>query len=237
MEPVYKRVLIKISGEALGGEAGRGLDFKIIDSICEALRKCVDMGVQVAVVVGGGNIWRGLKDGDGYLERTRADSMGMLATAINALAVSGALQKKGIAAEAMTAVDAGPAAIKYTRDEAVRKLESGCVVVLGCGTGNPFFSTDTAAVLRAAEIGADIILMAKNVDAVYTADPKKDPNAKRLDTVTYSQILADHLSVIDMTAAALAADVDIPIMLFGVSDAENICKAVTGLSSGTVIKA
>ena len=237
MEPVYKRVLIKISGEALGGDAGRGLDFKIIDGICDALGKCVAMGVQVAVVVGGGNIWRGLKDGDGFIERTRADSMGMLATAINALGVSGALQKKGIAAEAMTAVDTGSAAIKYTRDEAVRKLESGCVVVLGCGTGNPFFSTDTAAVLRAAEIEADIILMAKNVDAVYTADPKIDPNAKKLDTVTYSQILADHLSVIDMTAAALAADVNIPIMLFGVSDPENICKAVTGLSSGTVIKA
>ncbi len=235
MDPVYKRILIKISGEALAGSAGRGHDFHVIDSICSALHECVRMGVQVAVVVGGGNIWRGEKDGQGRIERTRADTMGMLATTINALALEGSLEKMGISAQTMTAGGMGTAADCYVRDKAVRLLESGTILLLGGGTGNPFFSTDTAAVLRGAELGANIILMAKNIDGVYTADPRIDSSATKIDKVTCSEIIAKNLSVIDMTAAALASTINIPIMLFGIDDTRNICRAAMGTSTGTII--
>ena len=235
MEPVYKRILVKISGEALAGSAGRGLDFSVIDSICEALRECVNMGVQVAVVVGGGNIWRGEKVVQGRIERTRADSMGMLATTINALAIEGSLEKMGVSAQTMTAGGMGTAADCYVRDKAVDLLESGTILLLGGGTGNPFFSTDTAAVLRGAELGVDIILMAKNVDGVYTADPKIDSSATKIDRVACGEIIAKKLGVIDMTAAALASTINIPIMLFGIDDARNICRAAMGADTGTVI--
>ena len=183
-EPQYRRVLLKVSGEALAGEASRGLDFDVIGSVCDVIKKCVDLGVQVGVVVGGGNFWRGLKDGGDRMERTRADHMGMLATTINALAVADVLEQKGVDVRVQTAIEMRSIAEPYIRSKAIRHMEKGRVVIFGCGTGNPFFSTDTAAVLRAAEIDADAILLAKNIDGVYSADPRKDPSAVKYDTIT-----------------------------------------------------
>ena len=174
-EPQYKRVLLKLSGEALAGEASRGLDFDVIGSVCDVIKKCVACGVQIGIVVGGGNFWRGVKDGGDRMERTRADHMGMLATTINALAVADVLEQKGVDVRVQTAIEMRAMAEPYIRSKAIRHMEKGRVVIFGCGTGNPFFSTDTAAVLRAAEIDADAILLAKNIDGVYSADPKKDP--------------------------------------------------------------
>ena len=176
-QPKYRRVLLKISGEALAGDASRGLDFSVIGRVCDAIQECVRRGVQVGVVVGGGNFWRGVKDGGDRMERTRADHMGMLATTINALAVADVLEQKGVDVRVQTAIEMRAIAEPYIRSRAIRHLEKGRVVVFGCGTGNPFFSTDTAAVLRAAEIDADVILLAKNIDGVYSADPKRDPAA------------------------------------------------------------
>ena len=175
--PKYKRVLLKISGEALAGGAGRGLDFDVISAVSEAIKKCVEMGVQVGVVVGGGNFWRGVKDGGDKMVRVRSDHMGMLATTINALAVADVLEQHGVPVRVQTAIEMRQVAELYIRSKAIRHLEKGRVVVFGCGTGNPFFSTDTAAVLRAAEIDADVILLAKNVDGVYSADPQKHADA------------------------------------------------------------
>ena len=175
--PKYKRVLLKISGEALAGDAGRGLNFDVISAVSDAIKQCVDMGVQVGVVVGGGNFWRGVKDGGDKMVRVRADHMGMLATAINALAVADVLEQHGVEVRVQTAIEMRQIAEPYIRSRAIRHLEKGRVVVFGCGTGNPFFSTDTAAVLRAAEIDADVILLAKNVDGVYSADPVKHADA------------------------------------------------------------
>ena len=170
-EPKYKRVLLKISGEALAGDAHRGLDFAVIGGVCDVIRQCVEAGVQVGVVVGGGNFWRGVKDGGGKMERTRADHMGMLATVINALAVADCLEQRGVEVRVQTAIAMNQIAEPYIRSKAIRHLEKNRVVIFGCGTGNPFFSTDTGAVLRAAEINADAILLAKNIDGVYSADP------------------------------------------------------------------
>ena len=179
-EPQYKRVLLKLSGEALAGEASRGLDFDVIGSVCDVIKKCVACGVQIGIVVGGGNFWRGVKDGGDRMERTRADHMGMLATTINALAVADVLEQKGVDVRVQTAIEMRAMAEPYIRSKAIRHMEKGRVVIFGCGTGNPFFSTDTAAVLRAAEIDADAILLAKNIDGVYSADPKKDPSASSM---------------------------------------------------------
>ena len=173
-QPKFKRVLLKISGEALAGEASRGLDFKVIGQVCDAVKRCVELGVQVGVVVGGGNFWRGVKDGGDAMERVRADHMGMLATSINALAVADVLEQKGVEVRVQTAIAMQAVAEPYIRSKAIRHLEKCRVVIFGCGTGNPYFSTDTAAVLRAAEINADVILLAKNIDGVYSADPRKD---------------------------------------------------------------
>ena len=195
-EPQYKRVLLKLSGEALAGEASRGLDFDVIGSVCDVIKKCVACGVQIGIVVGGGNFWRGVKDGGDRMERTRADHMGMLATTINALAVADVLEQKGVDVRVQTAIEMRAMAEPYIRSKAIRHMEKGRVVIFGCGTGNPFFSTDTAAVLRAAEIDADAILLAKNIDGVYSADPKKDPSAVKYDTITYDDVLAQHLQEI-----------------------------------------
>ncbi len=197
-------MLLKISGEALAGDAGRGLNFDFIGQVAQVIKKCVDQGVQVGVVVGGGNFWRGLKDGGDRMERTRADHMGMLATAINALAVADVLEQNGVDVRVQTAIEMKAIAEPYIRSRATRHLEKGRVVIFGCGTGNPFFSTDTAAVLRAAEIDADVILLAKNIDGVYSADPKKDPSAVKFDTITYSEVLARRLQVMDSTATSLS---------------------------------
>ena len=234
--PKYKRVLLKISGEALAGDAHRGLDFEIIGSVCDVVKKCVEAGVQIGIVVGGGNFWRGLKDGGDRMERTRADHMGMLATVINALAVADCLEQRGVPVRVQTAVEMTKIAEPYIRAKAVRHLEKGRVVIFGCGTGNPFFSTDTGAVLRAAEIGADAILLAKNVDGVYSADPAKDPTAVKYDTITYDEVLAKRLAVMDSTATSLSMDNHLPIVLFALKDPENIYRVVMGEEIGTLVK-
>ena len=234
--PAYKRVLLKISGEALAGDASRGLNFDFIGQVARVIKKCVDQGVQVGVVVGGGNFWRGLKDGGDRMERTRADHMGMLATAINALAVADVLEQNGVDVRVQTAIEMKAVAEPYIRSRATRHLEKGRVVIFGCGTGNPFFSTDTAAVLRAAEIDADVILLAKNIDGVYSADPRKDPTAVKFDTITYSEVLARRLQVMDSTATSLSMDNKIPVLLFALADPENIYRAVMGEKIGTVIR-
>lgn len=233
--PAYKRVLLKISGEALAGDMKRGLDFEVIGSVCDAIKKCVEMGVQVGIVVGGGNFWRGKKDGGDDMVRVRADHMGMLATTINALAVADTLEQKGVEVRVQTAIEMRAIAEPYIRSRAIRHLEKGRVVIFGCGTGNPFFSTDTAAVLRAAEIDADVILLAKNIDGVYTADPMKDPNARRYDNISYDDVLAQHLGVMDFTATSLSMDNSIPVLLFALKDPDNIIRAVMGEKIGTVV--
>ena len=235
-KPVYKRVLLKISGEALAGEKHTGLDFEVIGKVCDVIGRCVAMGVQVGVVVGGGNFWRGVKDGGGKMERTRADHMGMLATVLNCLAVADVMEQKGMEVRVETAVEMRAFAEPYIRSKAIRHLEKGRVVIFGCGTGNPFFSTDTAAVLRAAEIEADVILLAKNVDGVYSADPVKDPSAVKYDSITYDDVLAQHLMVMDSTATSLSMDNHIPVLLFALKDPENIIRAVCGEKIGTIVK-
>ena len=232
----YKRVLLKISGEALAGDQHRGLDFNVIGGVCDVIKKCVEAGVQVGVVVGGGNFWRGLKDGGDRMERTRADHMGMLATVINALAVADCLEQRGVEVRVQTAIAMNAIAEPYIRGKAIRHLEKGRVVIFGCGTGNPFFSTDTGAVLRAAEIEADAILLAKNIDGVYSADPMKDPAAMKFDEITYDEILARHLMVMDSTATSLSMDNHIPIVLFALKDPENILRVVMGEKVGTIVK-
>lgn len=232
----YKRILLKVSGEALGGESGRGLDFDVIDKVCDVIARCAREGVEVGIVVGGGNFWRGLKDGKGMSNRTRADHMGMLATTINCLALADVLEHKNVDVLVQTAIEMRSIAEPYIRSRAVRHLEKGRVVIFGCGTGSPFFSTDTAAVLRAAEIGADIILLAKNVDGVYSADPLKDPKAVKYDSITYDDVLAQRLGVMDSTATSLCMDNNIPIILFALKDPENILRVVHGEKIGTIVK-
>ena len=236
-KPVYKRVLLKVSGEALGGEKGTGLDFQIIGSVCDVIKECLDMGVQVGLVVGGGNFWRGAKNsGGGNMQRSRADHMGMLATVINCLAVADVCEQKGIPAKVQTAIEMNVIAEQFTRDGAVKHLEEGKVVIFGAGSGCPYFSTDTAAVLRAAEIDADVILLAKNVDGVYSADPAKDPSATKYDEITYDEVLAKHLMVMDTTATSMAMDNHIPVLLFALKDPRNILRALCGENVGTIVK-
>ena len=234
-KPVYHRVLLKISGEALAGDKHSGLDFEVIGQVCDVIKKCLDMGVQVGLVVGGGNFWRGAKNSGGKMERTRADHMGMLATVINALAVADRLEQRGVEVRVQTAIEMNKIAEPYIRSKAIRHLEKGRVVIFGCGTGNPYFSTDTGAVLRAAEINADAILLAKNIDGVYSADPAKDPNAVKYDTITYDEVLAKHLAVMDTTATSLSMDNHIPVLVFALKDPENILRVVMGEKIGTVV--
>ena len=235
-EPQYKRVLLKVSGEALAGDASRGLDFDVIGRVCDVIKRCSEAGVQVGIVVGGGNFWRGVKDGGDRMERTRADHMGMLATAINALAIADVLEQKGVDVRVQTAIEMRAVAEPYIRSRAIRHMEKGRVVIFGCGTGNPFFSTDTAAVLRAAEIDADAILLAKNIDGVYSADPRKDPTAVKYDSISYDDVLAQHLEVMDSTATSLSMDNKIPVILFALKDPENIYRVVMGEKIGTIVK-
>lgn len=234
MKPVYKRILLKLSGEVLAGEKGTGIDFDKVLEVCKSVKKCVDMGVEVAIVVGGGNFWRGRTSGK--MDRTRADHMGMLATTINSLALADALEQLGVTARVQTAIEMRQIAEPYIRNKAVRHLEKGRVVIFGCGTGNPFFSTDTAAALRAAEIGADVIFKATNVDGVYDSDPKKNPEAKKFDTLSHHDVLSLELHVMDSTAASLCMDNNIEILVFNLNDPENIVKAVVGKHNGTLVK-
>lgn len=234
MTQKYKRVLLKLSGEALAGEAGHGIDFDVVVNICKPVKKLVEAGVQVAIVVGGGNFWRGRSSGS--MDRTRADHIGMLATVMNALGVADALEQLGLDVRVQTAIAMQEVAEPYIRNRAVRHLEKGRVVVFGCGTGNPFFSTDTGAALRAAEIEADIILKATMVDGVYDSDPKKNPNAKRYDSLTFMEVLNQNLAVMDMTAASFCKDRGIPWLVFSIGDPENIVRAVSGEAVGTLVK-
>ena len=232
----YKRILLKVSGEALAGEEGHGLDFTVLHNVCASIKECVDLGVQVGLVIGGGNFWRGVKNGAGKLQRSHGDAMGMLATVMNAIAVADVLDQHGVDARVLTAVEMNKFAEYFTRDTAERYLNDGKVVLFAAGTGNPYFSTDTGAVLRGVEIEADAVLMAKNVDAIYSADPNKDPNAIRYSELTYDEVLAKNLKATDITAMALAMDNDMTMVCFGLAEENSIVRVVRGEAIGTTVK-
>ncbi|ADI01767.1 MAG TPA: UMP kinase [Syntrophothermus lipocalidus] len=233
--PKYKRVVLKLSGEALAGEAGFGIEHSILTDIAAQVKEVVDIGVQVTIVVGGGNIWRGVSGSAKGMDRATADYMGMLATVINALALQDALEAEGLQVRVQSAIEMKAVAEPYIRRRAIRHLEKGRVVIFAAGTGNPYFSTDTAAALRAAEIEAEVILMAKRVDGVYDSDPKSNPEAKKYHHLTYIDILNQGLGVMDATAASLCMDNDIPIIVFDLTRNGNILKAITGHDIGTFI--
>ncbi|MFA5637338.1 MAG: UMP kinase [Anaerovoracaceae bacterium] len=233
MKPKYKRVLIKISGEALAGEDRVGINEEVLNKVALEIREVQKLGVEIGIVVGGGNFWRGKTSKS--MDRATADYMGMLATVINSLALKDALESKGLKTRVHTAIEMRAVAEPYIRLRAMKQLSNKEVVIFGAGTGSPFFSTDTTAALRAAEIEADVILLAKNVDAVYEEDPEKNPNAKKYDRITFQEILENHLEVIDSTAASLCMDNNIPVHIFGISEEGNIVKAVLGETIGTLI--
>ena len=230
----YKRVLLKLSGEALAGDKNTGLDYGGITPICASIKKCVDAGVEMGIVVGGGNFWRGRSSG--AMDRTRADHIGMLATTMNALAVADVLESMGLDVRVQTAISMPQVAEPYIRNKAVRHFEKGRVVIFGCGTGNPFFSTDTASTLRAAEIEADIVLKATMVDGVYDKDPNKYDDAVKYNKLTFNEILVKNLAVMDTTATSLSMDNHLPIVLFALKDPENIYRVVMGEEIGTIVK-
>lgn len=232
----YKRVLLKVSGEALAGEAHRGLDFAIVNNLCASIKECVEMGVQVGLVIGAGNFWRGVKDGADKMQRSHADAMGMLGTVMNAIAVADALEQNGVEARVLSAVEMDKFAEYFTRDTAQRYLNEGKVVLFAAGTGNPYFSTDTGAVLRGVEIEADAILMAKNIDAIYSADPRVNPDAVRYTQLTYSEALAKNLKATDITAMALAMDNNMTMVCFGLDEENSIVRVVRGEEIGTTVK-
>ena len=232
----YKRVMLKVSGEALAGPAHRGLDFAVINSVCAAIKECLDMGVQVGLMVGAGNFWRGVKDGADKMQRCHADAMGMLGTVMNSIAVADALEKHGVDARVLSAVEMHKFCEYFTRDTANRYLNEGKVVIFAAGTGNPYFSTDTGVVLRGVEIEADAILMAKNVDAIYSADPNKDPNAVRYSKLTYREALDKNLKATDITAMALAMDNNMTMVCFGLDEENSIVRVVRGEAIGTTVK-
>lgn len=231
----YKRILLKLSGEALAGEKGFGLDYDVITTICKSIKKCADLGLEIAIVVGGGNFWRGRSSGG--MDRTRADHIGMLGTTMNALAVADVLESLGADVRVQTAISMQQVAEPYIRNRAVRHLEKGRIVIFGCGTGNPFFSTDTAASLRAAEIEADVIFKATMVDGIYDKDPHKFDDAVKFDHLTFSEVLAKGLAVMDSTAASMCKDNEIPILVFNLDHPENIVKAAQGEQVGTLVEA
>ena len=232
-ENKYKRILLKLSGEALAGEKKVGIDTETVDKICEQVKELVKMETEVAIVVGGGNFWRGANK---KMERTTSDYMGMLATTMNGLALQNALEEKGVYTRLQTAIEMREIAEPYIKRRAVRHLEKGRVVIFGCGTGNPYFTTDTAAALRAAEIDAEVILVGKTIDGVYSADPKLDKNAKKYDEISYLDILSDNLKVMDSTAISLCRDNNIHLIVFGIDEPNNIVRIVKGEKVGTLIK-
>ena len=236
----YRRILLKLSGEALGETVSDnlavGLDFGKIHSVCEVVRQCHDLGVQIGLVIGGGNFWRGVKNGSGKMQRSHGDAMGMLATVMNAIAVADVLEQHGLDARVLTAVEMNKFAEYFTRDTADRYLNEGKVVIFAAGTGNPYFSTDTGAVLRGVEIEADAILMAKNVDGIYSADPNTDPTAVKFDELTYDEVLARHLKATDTTAMTLAMDNHMTLVCFALADPQNILRVVCGEKIGTIVK-
>ena len=234
MECKYKRVLLKLSGEALAGDQKTGLKFDVVQSICKSIKRTQELGVEIAIVVGGGNFWRGRASGD--MERTRADQIGMLATVMNSLAVADALEQIGVEVRVQTALSMQQVAEPYIRNRAIRHLEKGRVIICACGTGNPFFSTDTASALRAAEINADIILKATMVDGVYDKDPNKYDDAVKYDTLSFTRVLTDGLEVMDSTAATMCRDNNVPILVFDINDPENLVRVAKGENIGTLVK-
>ena len=235
-KPVYKRVVIKISGEALAGEKKTGFDFDFVTKVCHTVKRCAEMGVETSIVIGAGNFWRGVKDGAGKVERVSADRMGMLGTAMNCLAVADVFKQIGADARVQTAVDIQGVGERYSTQKSIEYMEKGSIVLFACGTGQPFFSTDTAAVLRAAEIHADAILLAKNIDGVYSDDPRKNPDAVKYDEISYDEVLARHLAVMDTTATSLAMDNSIPVIVFGLAEPENIVRVLRGEKIGTTVR-
>lgn len=235
-EAIYKRVMLKVSGEALAGDKHTGLDFNVIGQVCDVIKEAVSLGVQVGVVIGGGNFWRGVKDGADKMQRSHADSMGMLATVMNCIAVSDALEKRGVPARVLSAVEMPKFCEYFTYDTANRYLNDGKVVFFAAGTGNPYFTTDTGVVLRGVEIEADAILLAKNVDGVYSADPNVDPNAVKFDCLTYDEVLARHLKATDTTAMTLAMDNHMTLVCFALKDPYNIIRVLKGEKIGTIVK-
>ena len=233
----YKRVLLKVSGEALAGANRKGFDFNFVKDVCRLIKECTEEGVQVGIVIGGGNFWRGLKDGGGNVERVSADRMGMLATCMNCLAVADVFRQIGCKVKVQTSVDIQGVGERYSTEKTIQYLEEGNVVLFAGGTGMPFFSTDTAATLRAAEIHADAILLAKNVDGVYNDDPVKNPNAVRYDDISYDEVLAQSLAVMDSTATSMAMDNDIPVIVFALADPRNIKRVLAGEKTGTCVHA
>ncbi|KZE73851.1 UMP kinase [Paenibacillus elgii] len=235
--PIYKRVILKLSGEALAGQQGYGIDSEMISSIAQQVKEVVDLQVEVAIVVGGGNIWRGIAGSAKGIDRATADYMGMLATVMNSLALQDALETIGVPTRVQTSITMQQVAEPYIRRRAIRHLEKGRVVIFAAGTGNPYFSTDTTAALRAAEIEAEVILMAKNkVDGVYTADPFKDASAQKFETLTYLEVLNKNLGVMDSTASSLCMDNNIPLVVFSITESGNIKRVVVGEKIGTIVK-
>ncbi|MBN3526224.1 MULTISPECIES: UMP kinase [Paenibacillus] len=236
-QPVYKRIVLKVSGESLSGQAGYGIESGVINSIAEQVQEVVELGVEVAIVCGGGNIWRGIAGSEKGIDRGTADYMGMLATVMNSLALQDALEQIGVPTRVQTSIAMQQIAEPYIRRRAIRHLEKGRVVIFAAGTGNPFFSTDTTAALRAAEIEADVILMAKNkVDGVYSADPFKDETAEKFEQLTYMEVLNRNLGVMDSTASSLCMDNNIPLIVFAITEQGNIKRVVLGEKIGTIVK-
>lgn len=232
---MYKRVLIKISGEALAGEKKTGFDFSIVTRVCEVVKAAADMGVQVGIVIGAGNFWRGVKDGAGKVERVSADQMGMLATAMNCLAVADVFRQLGAKARVVTAFEIQGVGECFDARKVCAYLDAGEIVLFACGTGHPYFSTDTGAVLRAVEIDADAILLAKNIDGVYSDDPRVNPAAVKFEQISYDEVLARHLAVMDTTATSLAMDNRIPVEVFALAEPENILRVLQGEKIGTSV--
>ena len=230
----YKRVLLKLSGEVLAGEQKTGINAEVVGNLCDKIKEIVELGVETSIVVGGGNFWRG-RNGH-QMERTTADYMGMLATAMNALALQDALETRGIYTRVQTAIEMREIAEPYIKRKASKHLGKNRVVIFACGTRNPYFTTDTAAALRAAETESEVILLGKNIDGVYSADPKLDPTAVKYDEISYLDVLNKDLKVMDSTATALCRDNNIPLLVFGISDPENIVRAVKGEKIGTIVK-
>jgi len=236
MQPIYKRILLKLSGESLVGENGFGIDPAMINRYAREIKSVVDLGVEVAIVIGGGNIYRGMNESETGIERAHGDYMGMLATVINGMAIQAMLEKQGMYTRLLTAIKMEQVAEPYIRRRAIRHLEKNRIVIFGGGTGNPYFTTDTAGSLRAVEIGADVIIKGTRVNGIYTADPEKDPTATKYDTISYKECIDKNLKIMDMTAFTLCMENNLPIIVFDINQEGNLKKLVTGEQIGTLVK-
>ena len=236
MQPIYKRILLKLSGESLVGDNGFGIDPSMINRYAKEIKSVVDLGVEVAIVIGGGNIYRGMNESETGIERAHGDYMGMLATVINGMAIQAMLEKQGMYTRLLTAIKMEQVAEPYIRRRAIRHLEKNRIVIFGGGTGNPYFTTDTAGSLRAVEIGADVIIKGTRVNGIYTADPEKDPTATKYDTISYKECIEKNLTIMDMTAFTLCMENNLPIIVFDINQEGNLKKLVTGERIGTLVK-